>query len=1286
MKLTQIDDPDELLKDYDRDDIVVEEKLDGWKGQVVKSDGQVHLYSRRGQDVTDNFPDIVAALKDLPDGTLAEGELVYWYKGKQDIGSITSLANSSAEKSRAKAKELPGSVKFHLYDILKKGGKDVSNKPFKERRAILSNVVKESEKVVLTKQYPFSDWQEAIKKAVSSGGEGIVLKLKSAKYHWKPAGSQEPKPKGVMWKYKGGAGKSESDDYVVYDYETGDKGKLKALFGQNYKGKLYHISELSNFSAEDEKEIKKRLSKGPFVIEIGFQERVPKGLRHQKFIRFRDDKKPKDATMNEFHVEHIDELKPATRKADDLLSFAGKIPEPTVLIRQLEKTLGIRRSRIPVGKRGRNLKTTDFSALKPTPGINIRTAYNVISGLESRGRFIVGDSGTSFGTVQVQFGSFIRGLSRDRRVKKVTGMDPSELRRLASAWDNVMRSFRKDSRMMWKKVPVDKAAVRATMKKRGRVIKRLEGTTVRHFPGGKPGIVRITRGGHMQGYVFNTDLLRKYGVDPDTPEIKAKLKMIAGRYITGAVARNALASIIVEHRTKDIYKKFMNTFTNQNVNHNRQLRNLADRVAMRNFSWRAKSVMRAIAKYGYDVTNPDAYNQYQLVAIANASGYNRVVQFLRDKKLFHRGNLQYLTRANSAFTKAGIPSKMPPRGGIAGFPSSKVASLIVAELIVKADEPMMSDLSAQQANAEAIRSMIERYLDNEDLREEMEGSPVAMLSPVWGRSVLRVLLKKDVDLETVKQLLPEKIYGMRLEFSQVPSRRSEPVPVNNPNMSHEKNRRRVTMVMPEVSLPSRIFVEYDRLLRQVREELARMEKHVPEEDIKRTVMLHVAEQHGISPKQLQEMMRGTVPWLRLSQRILPLSKRGGYMDPGVLAFPGQFAEDIKSGKKEVTIRPGDLPIHPEEIVTAITYSNAPICRIKIISKEIMSLKRIEKAFGKRCARSLERRFGANRRFVVIRFERFDGNEADDGENKKKMAEVLINGAKTLTRGQIKAHYSKPSVRKSIMSRIKGKPVLVYIGTGKGEKILKRNHNGKPIVIDSDDESGLDNPRNYWYWVKRRVLSFHEVFGTKTDLGFVDLDLHGGYPLTKAKKYAGKLSSVLKKEFGSSPIVYDSGGTGLHIEFKLKEKVSIDKLRKQLKNLLNKVNEDFEGATTGLVKGKGMRTDVSTLHNKGSLRVPGSLGESQGKVKRKISVQKIDDNYGNTGYGKYEFDGPEDSGREGAFAVRPPTAVSPQDSSGGWPASDDKPQWWISEGDAVGAFSARKDLFRKARENHGASAQ
>ena len=179
MRLTEINDPDELLKDNNRENITIEKKIDGWKVQVIKNNGKVHIYSRRGDDKTENFPKLVNELDViLSDGTFVEGELAYWEDGKQIVEKVISVAGSKPEKAKEKMEVLKGTFKIHLYDILWHKGKKVADKSFNERRKLLEQVIKSKENIQLTKQYPFKDWQKVIVEAVKEGGEGIVLKLK----------------------------------------------------------------------------------------------------------------------------------------------------------------------------------------------------------------------------------------------------------------------------------------------------------------------------------------------------------------------------------------------------------------------------------------------------------------------------------------------------------------------------------------------------------------------------------------------------------------------------------------------------------------------------------------------------------------------------------------------------------------------------------------------------------------------------------------------------------------------------------------------------------------------------------------------------------------------------------------------------------------------------------------------------------------------------------------------------------------------------------------------------
>jgi len=215
------------------------------------------------------------------------------------------------------------------------------------------------------------------------------------------------------------------------------------------------------------------------------------------------------------------------------------------------------------------------------------------------------------------------------------------------------------------------------------------------------------------------------------------------------------------------------------------------------------------------------------------------------------------------------------------------------------------------------------------------------------------------------------------------------------------------------------------------------------------------------------------------------------------------------------------------------------------------------------------------------------------KNDPKWDEILIeNKEHKLTRKQIRDIYLKNA--DNILKEIKGQKVMIYIGTGKNENVLKRNHNDKPIV--------MNNKEDLEYWMDRRMTGLHRVFGEKTDLGFVDLDLHN-YPFSKAVSYSRKLIPILKKELNTNPEIWKSGGTGLHIEFILDKEWDIDNLRNKLKDLLDEFNKGYDDVSTGIIKDSGMRSDISTLHKLGNLRVKYSIGEKTGNIKEPLKNDK-----------------------------------------------------------------------------------
>src|SRR5216684_6995816 len=117
-------------------------KLDGYRALAVKSGTGVTLFSRRRKSLNRQFPYIVEALADLPEGTVVDGELV----ALDDSGrpDFNLLQNFRAEVSR---------IHYYVFDLLCWGDRDLKRLPLIERRALLKSLVVVRDKGIRTAEY-----------------------------------------------------------------------------------------------------------------------------------------------------------------------------------------------------------------------------------------------------------------------------------------------------------------------------------------------------------------------------------------------------------------------------------------------------------------------------------------------------------------------------------------------------------------------------------------------------------------------------------------------------------------------------------------------------------------------------------------------------------------------------------------------------------------------------------------------------------------------------------------------------------------------------------------------------------------------------------------------------------------------------------------------------------------------------------------------------------------------------------------------------------------------------
>lgn len=177
-----------------------EHKWDGIRSQVILRNDELFVWSRGEELVTDKYPEFNLFIQKIPNGTVIDGEILPYIDGQ--IGTFNDLQTRIGRKTVSKAllKKVP--VILKAYDILEWEGKDIRNKPFTERRAILEKLFKEINHTDLpfhlSETIHFNSWEEAAKERERSRemfSEGLMLKHKDSPY-------LVGRKKGDWWKWK----------------------------------------------------------------------------------------------------------------------------------------------------------------------------------------------------------------------------------------------------------------------------------------------------------------------------------------------------------------------------------------------------------------------------------------------------------------------------------------------------------------------------------------------------------------------------------------------------------------------------------------------------------------------------------------------------------------------------------------------------------------------------------------------------------------------------------------------------------------------------------------------------------------------------------------------------------------------------------------------------------------------------------------------------------------------------------------------------------------------------
>ncbi|MBC7329903.1 ATP-dependent DNA ligase [bacterium] len=291
-------------------ELALEFKYDGARVQIHKGGDKVMIFSRRLNDLTPSFPEIVEEVrKNIKGDVILEGEVVAVKEGKflpfQDILRRVSRRRE-IERMR---EEIP--LKLFLFDCLYVDGESLLDVSYEERWKKLEEI---AGGIPLAERILPKDLEEGesfFKRALEAGAEGVMAKALKGIY--------TPGNRGKLWlKVK----KSITLDLVIIGAEWGygrrhnwlsdyhlacwDKERKELLMvGKTFKGLTdQEFEEMTKKLLE----LKIREEGGvvyvrpEVVVEVAFNDvqRSPKykcgyALRLARIVRIRDDKKPEEA-------------------------------------------------------------------------------------------------------------------------------------------------------------------------------------------------------------------------------------------------------------------------------------------------------------------------------------------------------------------------------------------------------------------------------------------------------------------------------------------------------------------------------------------------------------------------------------------------------------------------------------------------------------------------------------------------------------------------------------------------------------------------------------------------------------------------------------------------------------------------------------------------------------------------------------------------------------------------------------------------------------------------------
>jgi len=131
---------EEISSYFEGRELFAEYKYDGVRAQVHKLGGEVKVFSRRLEEMTKSFPEVVEAASRIPHDVVLDGEIVAFREGEGPLPF--QLIQRRLRRADVEESKRIAPIRCYCFDILYLDGSPVHREAFRARRALLWGLLK----------------------------------------------------------------------------------------------------------------------------------------------------------------------------------------------------------------------------------------------------------------------------------------------------------------------------------------------------------------------------------------------------------------------------------------------------------------------------------------------------------------------------------------------------------------------------------------------------------------------------------------------------------------------------------------------------------------------------------------------------------------------------------------------------------------------------------------------------------------------------------------------------------------------------------------------------------------------------------------------------------------------------------------------------------------------------------------------------------------------------------------------------------------------------------------